>query len=218
MIKKYRSIIFIVMIFSFLYVYPESIKLIKNKNDFGGKTYEVNYTTGDKFYDQLQINRAILHYDKNEELAIVEYYFTKEFVAKKNYEKKIEYYGDKKKVNKAEYFYTKKFADEKGTYKVVDILDSNGEVVEVLFFHTDKFTSKYGFETSIMYLARGYITKIEYYYKDDFVKKYGYKIREDKYVYDSYGNKKPTLAIFYDEGGKEVNRIENPTNYIEPER
>lgn len=208
------TIFFMIVVLS----YAETSKLIKSKNDFGGKTYETIFQPKDKLYDQFYINKAITHYDINNEIIMVEYYFLKEFVAKKNYEKKIEYYGKNRKVNKAEYFYTKKFADEKGVYKVIDILDITGEVVQVLFFYTEKHISKYGFNNAIMYLAKGYVTKIEYYYTDDFAKKYGYKMREDQYLYDAAGNKKPIVSILYDEENKEIKRIENPTNLIEPER
>ncbi len=149
---------------------------------------------------------------------MVEYFFTKDFVEKKNYERKIEYYGKNKKVNKAEFFYTKKYSDEKGLYKIIDIINENGEVVQVLFFYTDKFVSKYGFSNCIMYLAKGYITKIEYNYTEDFAKRHNYRVREDQYVYDPDGNKKVIMTILYNSEGKEVNRIENPKDIFEPER
>ncbi len=210
-----------VLIFSmllFLSLHAENTKQIKSKNEFGGKTYETTFKEGDKLFEQFKINKAITYYDLNNEMIMVEYYFTKDFAAKKNYEKKIEYYGKNRKVNKAEYIYTKKFADEKGVYKVIDIINEYGEVVQVLFFYNDKFINKHGFGNAIMYLAKGFLTKIEYHYTDDFAKKHGYKIREDQYVYDANGNKKVTVAILYDEGNKEVQRIENPTNLVEPER
>lgn len=216
--KKFFFLIVLFYLAGVSFLYPERNRILKSKNDFGGPTYEVKYSAGDRFYDELEIERAVVYYDQGNEIVMVEYYFRPEFVKRRNYEKKIEYYGKGHKVNKAEYFYTKKFSEEKGIYKVIDIINTAGEVVQVLFFYTDKFTSKYGFINSIMYLANGYITRIEYYYKEDFEKKYGYKVREDKYVYDAQGNKKVTVSIFYDANGKEVNRIENPTNLIEPER
>ncbi len=209
---------FLLLILVFSPLFSETTKIIKNKNDFGGKTYETVFSKGDNFFDKLNIFRAITHYDIGNELVMVEYFFTKDFVERKNYEKKIEYYGKNKKVNKAEFFYTKKHSDDKGLYKVIDILDENGEVVQILFFYTDKFISKYGFSNCIMYLAKGYITKIEYNYTDDFAKKHNYKIREDIYVYDSQGNRKVSTTILYNTEGKEVKRIENPIDLFLPER
>jgi len=216
--KKLCNLLLITLFFTTTLLYSENVRLFKSKNDFGGKTYETTFTKGDKLFDQFFIIKALTHLDINEDLAMVEYFFHKDFVAKKNYEKKIEHYGRNKKVNKAEYIYTKKFADEKGVYKVIDIINEVGEVVQVLFFYNEKFVNKYGFDNAIMYLAKGFITKIEYYYTDDFAKKQGYKLREDQYVYDSNGNKKVTFTILYNEENKEVKRIENPTNLIEMER
>lgn len=209
------------LLFLFIFTglsFSETTKIIKNKNDFDGKTYETIFSKGDNFFEKLKIYKALTHYDYKNEIVMVEYFFTKDFVDQKNYDRKIEYYGKNKKVNKAEFFYTKKYADEKGLYKVIDIISENGEVVQVLFFYTDRFVSKYGFSNCIMYLAKGYITKIEYNYTDDFAKKYGYKVREDQYVYDAEGNRKVIATILYSNDGKEVNRIENPKDIFEPER
>ena len=63
-VKNIAIYIVFLMIF-FLSLYAESTRLIKSKNDFGGKTYETVFKEGDKLFEKFKINKAITHYDLN---------------------------------------------------------------------------------------------------------------------------------------------------------
>lgn len=184
----------------------ESTREVTSKNEFGGSTYESQYSNGDKFFNDLGIVKSIIHYDPENKIRFVEYFYSEAYSAQKNFHKKIEYYNDKQKLSKGEYFYTEAFAKERGYNRAIDTFDNQGKAIQSEYFYTEDFVKKNSYYYSFVKYAKGYITEWTYIYNDDFIKKWGFSKRTEIYVYDSYGKDHVKESVFYDTNNLEIKR------------
>ncbi len=152
----------------------EKQKVISDKNEYGGKTVEVTYESGDKLYGEAV--KKIISYDGNGRKAIEEYFCADKYAQEKGINKKIASFDSSGKMTKAELLYTDKFADEKGVNRSIAYSDANGTETREELFHTDKFADEKGFHRDISYFdSNGKITKREFFYTDTFAGEKGYK-------------------------------------------
>ena len=96
--NKLITMISILVFSAFATLTAESSHEVTGKNEFGGSTFETQYVKGDKFYNDLGIVKSIVHYDPDNNVRFVEYYYAETYASQKNFNKKIEYYNDKQRV------------------------------------------------------------------------------------------------------------------------
>lgn len=127
----------------------EKQKVISDKNEYGGKTVEVTYESGDKLYGGAV--KKIVYYDSNGKETKEEYFCTDKFAQENGVNRKIAFFDSDGKITKTELFYTDKFADEKGYNRLTADFYNNEKVAREELFYADKFANEKGVSRSVTY-------------------------------------------------------------------
>jgi len=115
------------------YLFAETKQVINSKNEFGGKTIMLIFSSGDNAYKE-GIAKTIAYYDSKEKLVKTESFYTDESAKKDGVARGIDYFDSKQRMVKAESFFTDKSAKKDGVAKSITYLDSNEKIAKTEFY------------------------------------------------------------------------------------
>jgi len=104
---------------------PEKERVLSTRNEFGGRTVEKTYATGEKGSNELK--KQVTYFDGSGKRTSAEAFFTDTFANEKGIEKSMSYFDADGKRTKAEYFHTVTFTREKGLDKSISYFDAGGK-------------------------------------------------------------------------------------------
>lgn len=134
----------------------EQQRIISHKNEYGGKTIEVNMEPGDKGYD-VRIMKVIDYYQKKTEIEIGnrlakrEIFFTNAFANQEGVNRAIQYHDSSGKMTRKDFFYTERWSKERGAYRDIGYYNSNEEIIRLEVFYTKTFAKERGYDRKIKY-------------------------------------------------------------------
>lgn len=182
-------------------VFAEKLEVIDTKNEFGGITAVVTYSSGDQFY-KTGIEKLIGYLDGNKKMVKLENIFTDRFASQHLKAKTIEHYDhSENNIVKFEEFYTHQYSKLFGVAKQITYHDSNEKTVKIEKFYTAAWTKKKGITKNVIYNdSKGRMVKKEEFKTDEGAGKNG--IVKKIEFYDGKG--KPVRSENYDQNGKLV--------------
>jgi hypothetical protein len=143
------SVVFGVLLFLATSVAPaycaEKDNIIDKHNEYGGKTEEEIYHSGDKKYEN-GISKIVEYYDSNNRIAEIESYYRDISIIRDGVYKREQYYKNepfkKGKLTKAEFHYADEHSRMDGIAKSEIYYDDDEKKTKAEFYYTPAYTKK----------------------------------------------------------------------------
>src|SRR5664280_2270128 len=147
--KTICAVVIVLMCMS-SFALADTIKVINQRNEFGGTTNEITLSpTEGSYEDGIETSKS--YYDNNGKMVKKEEFYTDQQQRKDGVETSRFYYDNNGKILKKEDFYTDQKQRETGAANIINYYDNNGKMVKKEEFYSDQKQRKDGIETSRFY-------------------------------------------------------------------
>ena len=164
--RKTICALVIVLICMSSFALADTIKVINQRNEYGGTTSEITLSpTEGSYEDGIETSKS--YYDNNGKMVKKEDFYTDQQQRKDGVETSRFHYDSNGNILKKEDFYTDQKQRETGVANTTNYIGSNGKKVKVEEFYTDQKQQKDGIETSRFYYdGTGKMVKREDFYQE----------------------------------------------------
>jgi hypothetical protein len=144
----------------------DTIKVINQRNEYGGTTKEITLSpTEGSYEDGIETSKS--YYDNNGKIVKKEEFYSDQKQRKDGIEASRFHYDSNGKIFKKEDFYTDQKQRETGAANIINYYDSSGKIVKKEEFYSDQKQQKDGIETSRFYYdSNGKMMKKEDFHAD----------------------------------------------------
>ena len=147
--KTICAVVIVLMCMS-SFALADTIKVINQRNEYGGTTNEITLSpTEGSYEDGIETSKS--YYDNNGKMVKKEELYTDQQRRKDGVETSRFYYDNNGKMVKKEDFYTDQKQRETGAANIINYYDNNGKMVKKEEFYSDQKQRKDGIETSRFY-------------------------------------------------------------------
>ncbi|HAJ26741.1 MAG TPA: hypothetical protein DCG53_05775 [Syntrophus sp. (in: bacteria)] len=156
----------IVLICMSSFALADTLKVINQRNEYGGTTNEITLSPTERSYED-GVETSRFHYDSNGKILKKEDFYTNQKQRETGAANIINYYDNNGKMVKKEEFYTDQKQRETGVVNTTYYIGSNGKKVKVEEFYADQKQQKDGIEASRFYYdGTGKMVKREDFYPE----------------------------------------------------
>ncbi|MFA5182696.1 MAG: hypothetical protein WC405_15340 [Syntrophales bacterium] len=175
----------IVLICMSSFALADTLKVINQRNEYGGTTNEITLSPTERSYED-GVETSRFHYDSNGKILKKEDFYTDQKQRETGAANIINYYDNNGKMVKKEEFYTDQKQRETGIEISRFYYESNGKIVKIEDYHTDQKQRETGVANTTNYIgSNGKKVKVEEFYADQKQQKDG--IEASRFYYDGTG-------------------------------
>ena len=164
--RKSICALVIVLICISSFALADTIKVINQRNEYGGTTNEITLSPTERSYED-GVETSRIHYDSNGKILKKEEFYTDQKQRETGIEISRFYYESNGKIVKIEDYHTDQKQRETGVASTTNYIGSNGKKVKVEEFYADQKQQKDGIEASrFFYDGTGKMVKREDFYPE----------------------------------------------------
>ncbi len=182
--KTIYALVIVLMCMS-SFALADTIKVINQRNEYGGTTNEITLSPTERSYED-GVETSRFHYDSNGKILKKEDFYTDHKQRETGTANIINYYDNNGKMVKKEEFYTDQKQRETGIEISRFYYESNGKIVKIEDYHTDQKQRETGVANTTNYIgSNGKKAKVEEFYTDQ--KQQKDRIEASRFYYDGTG-------------------------------